>query len=630
MDDERKVGTDFEMTPPELVRFEASFSSSEQTSPMNELPSSSSLVRRVQQANEDLLRESVALKRQSLALTASEQSFLDHLLEHGTVTDLAAVDANLSDTSLFFAAQKAAAVATATTTTAHGEPTSNTTEGEYDKASQPKSLPMGSTKRQEYLESRRSCCQANQKLMQAAQAVIAAQRIGKSTRIAHIDDDSDTVTEDEEERTYVQRVEFNEIVVDETVQPKKRSNTLVSNQSSYRSLLSVPESLLSISEDEYEKDACAKKEEEEDVSTHLSLQEEKKSDDEVDDKSEDGTPKNMAESMCFPNNNSTTCLSPGWTRRNSTASAASRQQLRSELIKTASVCMYHGEGFEVGNADSFEMYKNVTEHYDPWMFETTDEEGHKRLDVHILGTSRDDMAATPHVLSPILMHSLQPYLPHAHRGASFWLKYSLVRDGASLISFLHHVRASQHTILAFETVDGEVFGFFGTQPWKVQPSYFGTGESFVWKMKHSRILENGEQYHNGTLLEQAQREAEIEVYPSANPVDNQFYQLCEHERVAIGGGVTKDPRSFGNGDSFVTYQPEEMGFALVFDDASMMYGSSYACMTFESPPLSKHHVDGSRMEFVNVEVWALTPCLTVDEAHLMENRQLFLKRNATI
>jgi hypothetical protein len=46
-----------------------------------------------------------------------------------------------------------------------------------------------------------------------------------------------------------------------------------------------------------------------------------------------------------------------------------------------------------------------------------------------------------------------------------------------------------------------------------------------------------------------------------------------------------------------------------------------------------HHLciaDGSKMEFVNVEVWGLTPCLTVEEAQLMENRHLFLKRNATI
>jgi hypothetical protein len=38
---------------------------------------------------------------------------------------------------------------------------------------------------------------------------------------------------------------------------------------------------------------------------------------------------------------------------------------------------------------------------------------------------------------------------------------------------------------------------------------------------------------------------------------------------------------------------------------------------------------GHRMEFVNVEVWSLTPCLSVQDAQQMENRHLFLKRHAT-
>jgi hypothetical protein len=339
---------------------------------------------------------------------------------------------------------------------------------------------------------------------------------------------------------------------------------------------------------------------------------------------------------------------------------------RPDMIKTASISMYHGEGFEVGQESAFDMYSpenNYMEHYDPWMFTELDEDGHRRRSdtIRILGTSADDPAAEPHVLSPILMQSFQEHLPYSKRGESFWLKYSLVRDGASSISFLQHLRGSKYTLMAMETVDGEVFGAFCVHPWLVQPSYFGTGETFLWRMKHSRILENGEQYHNGTLQEQIQHEAEIDVFPATNHTGNPFYQLCQRDKIAVGGGVCSTPHEFGS----KTYNPQDIGFAIVFNDGDLMYGSSSACLTFESPPLSKHHgkkstgflivlkchsccndrqpqplycpysrslvlADGSKFELVNLEVWSLTPCLTLEEAQMMENRHLFLKRNTTI
>jgi hypothetical protein len=306
---------------------------------------------------------------------------------------------------------------------------------------------------------------------------------------------------------------------------------------------------------------------------------------------------------------------------------------RQELVKKASISIYHGEGFEVGHKEAFDMYSpenNYQEHYDPWIYADMDEDGHKRENIHILGTSHDDMTCQPHVLSPILMQSLQEHLPYSKRGQSLWLKYSLVRDGASNIGFLQRLRGSQYTLMAMETVDGEVFGAFCTQPWTIQPRYFGTGESFLWRMKHSRILENGEQYHNGSLAEQAQREAAIEVFPAVNYGGNGFFQLCQHDKIAVGGGVCDSPQDFGKGEKPDIYHPERIGFGLVFDDASLMYGSSSACLTFQSPPLSKHHSDGSKFELVNLEVWGLTPCLTVEEAQIMECKHLFLKRHATM
>lgn len=89
----------------------------------------------------------------------------------------------------------------------------------------------------------------------------------------------------------------------------------------------------------------------------------------------------------------------------------------------------------------------------------------------ILGTSADDDAAHPHVLSPPLMDALMSFVPESLENQNFWLKYSLVRDGSSMSTMKRYVRASTNTILAIETTTGEVFGAFTTSPWRTQ---FGT------------------------------------------------------------------------------------------------------------------------------------------------------------
>jgi hypothetical protein len=102
-----------------------------------------------------------------------------------------------------------------------------------------------------------------------------------------------------------------------------------------------------------------------------------------------------------------------------------------------------------------------------------DEDHHFR----ILGTSADDVAAHPHVLSPPLMDALTSFLPETLENQNFWLKYSLVRDGASMHTLKQYVRGSANTILAIETTTGEVFGAFTTSPWRTQ---FGKLLKLVW------------------------------------------------------------------------------------------------------------------------------------------------------
>jgi len=188
---------------------------------------------------------------------------------------------------------------------------------------------------------------------------------------------------------------------------------------------------------------------------------------------------------------------------------------------------------------------------------------------------------TDHALSQSLMRNLQKHLPYGKRGDSFWLQYSLIRDGASLDSLLKmvHKDASQTSshicsILAVETLDGEVFGAFLTQTWRrSHKEWYGGGQSFLWT-----TAESG-----------SKKSKKLRVFPYS--FENSYVQLCDRDRLVVGGG-----------DGF--------GLAL---ESDLLQGSSCPCTTFGSPSLSKIHSDGSTFEVRNVEVWTLTPCLSVIE-----------------
>jgi hypothetical protein len=264
------------------------------------------------------------------------------------------------------------------------------------------------------------------------------------------------------------------------------------------------------------------------------------------------------------------------------------------------------------------------DYYDSWMV-IEDEYvngygGGGTLSFRILGTSAQDKSAMPHVLSPPLMESLQAFLPFGHAGDSFWLKYSMIRDGASLHSFLRHARGSKHTILAIETTDGEVFGAFLGEAWRKNWNYYGSAHSFVWRMRHSRR----EKTHS--IIDQAHLESEIDVFHTTG--ENKCYQLCTDDNIAVGGGTfdpTSSSRSLAS-DPNVLVQDFEWGPSLMIKE-DLLQGTTSPCFTFGSPSLSTAHADGSLFEIINVELWTLTPCLTLEEAEKLELGQLFLAEN---
>lgn len=280
----------------------------------------------------------------------------------------------------------------------------------------------------------------------------------------------------------------------------------------------------------------------------------------------------------------------------------------------SSVARVHGDQLN----ESWDLESSNSVAVDAWgVLEDEYAEGYgafNTLPFRILGTSANDIACHPHVLSPPLMESLQNFLPPTISESNFWLKYSLVRDGASLSSLLRNIRGTRRTLIAIETVEGEVFGSFTSLPWRRNWNYFGNGESFLWRMRRSRS-ENDAQH---SILDQAKLESELEVFYWSGK--NNLVQYCTHEMLAVGGGLLRDDSRDDNSDE----QPDTGGFGLAID-SDLLRGTSSPCATFQSPPLSKLHPNGSPFEILNMEVWTLTPCGSVAEAENLEMTALFLE-----
>jgi hypothetical protein len=256
--------------------------------------------------------------------------------------------------------------------------------------------------------------------------------------------------------------------------------------------------------------------------------------------------------------------------------------------------------------------------YDSWLAPTS--HAQKDMGFAILGTSAHDTDCHPHVLSPPMMERLHRALPNTRQGENYWLRYSLVRDGASRHSFLDIAKkCSPLAILAVETVDGEVFGAFTCEAWHREAESYGHGPSFLWRYRHNR--------HDKTwsVLDQATLEGELDVYPLVAGSRAEV-QLCTKTTFGIAGvRETYTPaRTLGDG---TVVGKDEWGFGLRMTGDLMLEGTSSPCYPFQSPSLSRIHADGSPFEIVNIELWTMTPCLDVEEAERLERKHLFLREH---
>jgi hypothetical protein len=93
-----------------------------------------------------------------------------------------------------------------------------------------------------------------------------------------------------------------------------------------------------------------------------------------------------------------------------------------------------------------------------------------------IGSINSQIFTHSHILS------LLRYLPLSLQNDSWKLLYSILLYGDDLSSFFQCAANSKYTLLVVKTRDGQIFGGFGTEPWKVQKThmFYGTGESFVF------------------------------------------------------------------------------------------------------------------------------------------------------
>lgn len=315
--------------------------------------------------------------------------------------------------------------------------------------------------------------------------------------------------------------------------------------------------------------------------------------------------------------------STGYAKQQSNASVEN-SDAEAALVSQCEVRPERENGGSVSSASSWD--DAPTNHFDAWQVmndEYAEEFGFdykpdgenvddaEQRTFQILGASANDKTA--HVLSPPLMESLMNFVPESLSEENWWLKYSLVTDGASLETFQNKAKSSQYTLIAIQTTKGDVFGSFNTAPWQAEHGYFGSGESFVWKMRYNRFQ------HCSSLYEQAHMESEVDIYPSSGM--NSSFQLFNNHFLGVGSGEIENDEAEFSEQIFTNEQKLGLGFAIALHK-DLQQGTSSPSATYCNPMLTNGR--GGFFEVYNLEVWTFTPCANVEIAEKLEMKKQFL------
>jgi hypothetical protein len=194
-------------------------------------------------------------------------------------------------------------------------------------------------------------------------------------------------------------------------------------------------------------------------------------------------------------------------------------------------------------------------------------------------------------------------------------------QGASLRALLECVRSSARTILAIETLDGDVFGSFTSSPWRVNSRYYGSGEAFLWRLCKSRYTPCR------TIDDQKLLESDIEVFGWSGKNRNVQLLTSYESDLAIGGGPPDDQNDSESEPSFVVtdadgkHSDNDWGFGLALSN-DLSQGTSQFSVTFDNPPLPATQKEVFAV--ANIEIWTLTPVDDRKQAEILEMSRQFV------
>lgn len=94
-----------------------------------------------------------------------------------------------------------------------------------------------------------------------------------------------------------------------------------------------------------------------------------------------------------------------------------------------------------------------------------------------LGANMSDVLSNQHI------NCLVTHLPAILKYCTWNILYSVLLHGADFNTFYSRTAGCKYTLLVVKSMDGQVFGGFAAEPWKLQKShmFYGTGESFLFR-----------------------------------------------------------------------------------------------------------------------------------------------------
>lgn len=159
------------------------------------------------------------------------------------------------------------------------------------------------------------------------------------------------------------------------------------------------------------------------------------------------------------------------------------------------------------------------------------------------------------------MQAIASHVPLRHRQKRWTLLYSTHRDGISMQTLLRKCKDWAPTVLIVRDMEKHVFGAYCSESWKLSSRYYGTGETFVFKIDPEPGV-----WHWW--------------WKKSHEIQNDFFMWGAHDAIAVGGAG---------------------GYALWLD-AELHNGISRSSLTFGNSSLA------STEEFLigSVEVWGFS------------------------